>query len=117
MLYRAKGRDQAGSYQRHYLGQPNYHLCHILGQRGQVNNGVGGERPEQETDRLGGGAGSIDVQGQAKAKAPGLNLGAAEQAALGSLYTWLLCQEGNSALESLNKRHTLTLFLGTMAGC
>lgn len=57
MLYRAKGRDQAGSYQRHYLGQPNYHLCHILGQRGQVNNGVGGERPEQETDRLGGGAG------------------------------------------------------------
>lgn len=57
VLYMAKGRDQAGSYQTHYSSQPNYHLCHILGQRGPVNNGLSGERPEQETDRLWGGVG------------------------------------------------------------
>lgn len=104
MLYMAKGRDQAGSFQRHYLGQPNYHLCHISwGREDQVNNGVGGERPE-ETDRLGVGRGGKQGQVKAKAKAPGLNLRPAEQAALGSLYKWLLCQEGTSALTSVRER-------------
>lgn len=107
MLYMAKGRDQAGSFQRHYLGQPNYHLCHISwGREDQVNNGVGGERPE-ETDRLGvgrGGKQQCSGTGQGQGQSPRVKLRPAEQAALGSLYKWLLCQEGTSALTSVRER-------------